>query len=319
MKRLKGPDLKMPPLKVPDFLADLYYDLRDRRLLPLVALVLVAIVATPFLLGQKSDRTLPPLGAGPIAALKKEGRRTSELTVVEARPGLRRYQKRLRGRTPTDPFRTTGSGGGEKGESGGSGSGGSESSTTSTSLTSESTTASSGSGKSTSATNGSPEGGSSHEGGSGGGKGGSGNGGEGGSGSGTGTGAAGGQLPHGTTFAYAADVTIVHSSGSEAEGNKKSDPPERRKRVLPPAALPGGNQDAVLVYIGVNSKTKRAVFLVSSGVTGVFGEGKCAAGKTVCQVIELEPGFPEVFQYGEGTDRYSIKVTKLEPVVTGHV
>ena len=44
----------MPELKVPDFLRDLYYDLRDRRLLPLVALVIVAIVAVPFLLGGGS-------------------------------------------------------------------------------------------------------------------------------------------------------------------------------------------------------------------------------------------------------------------------
>ena len=49
MKKLKGPDLKMPELKVPAFVSDLYYDLRDRRLLPLVGFVLVAIVAVPFL------------------------------------------------------------------------------------------------------------------------------------------------------------------------------------------------------------------------------------------------------------------------------
>ncbi len=57
MKRV-GPELKMPDLKnakVPPFLSDLYYDLHDRRLLPLVGLVLVAIVAVPFLLGGGSD------------------------------------------------------------------------------------------------------------------------------------------------------------------------------------------------------------------------------------------------------------------------
>ncbi len=53
MKRPKGPELKMPEPKAPAFLADLYYDLRDRRLLPLLALVVVAIAATPFLLGQE--------------------------------------------------------------------------------------------------------------------------------------------------------------------------------------------------------------------------------------------------------------------------
>ena len=41
----KGPELKLSKLKVPDFVADLYYDLHDRRLLPLVALLVVGIIA----------------------------------------------------------------------------------------------------------------------------------------------------------------------------------------------------------------------------------------------------------------------------------
>jgi hypothetical protein len=104
MKRLKGPELKMPEVGVPSFLADVYYDLRDRRLLPLVALVAVAIAAVPFLLGG-SDEPLPaqtPEEAAEAARLQIED--DSSLTVVEAKPGLRDYRKRLRGRTPTDPF-----------------------------------------------------------------------------------------------------------------------------------------------------------------------------------------------------------------------
>jgi hypothetical protein len=63
VKRI-GPELKMPKLKgsemkVPPFLSDLYYDLRDRRLLPLLALILVAIVATPFLLKEDSPEPAP--------------------------------------------------------------------------------------------------------------------------------------------------------------------------------------------------------------------------------------------------------------------
>ncbi len=104
VKRLKGPDLKMPDVKAPAFLADLYYDLRDRRLLPLLALVLVAIVATPFLLGQKSETTLPPAAEGAISALRETSvPPTSKLTVVEAKPGLRDYRKRLKGPHPDRP------------------------------------------------------------------------------------------------------------------------------------------------------------------------------------------------------------------------
>lgn len=114
----KGPELKLPKLrkptrtggkgkgaalKPPAFLADLYYDLRDRRLLLPIALVVVAIVAVPFLLGD-SDTVVPPPaalnpspGPGDVAG--------ASLAVVEATPGLRDYRKRLGNRTPTNPFK----------------------------------------------------------------------------------------------------------------------------------------------------------------------------------------------------------------------
>jgi hypothetical protein len=100
----KGPELKMPELKVPPFLVDLYWDLRDRRLLPLVALGVVAIVAVPFLLGGDSKKPAPP----PVAAVRgldSKASNAARLTVVEAKPGLRDYRKRLRDRSPTDPFK----------------------------------------------------------------------------------------------------------------------------------------------------------------------------------------------------------------------
>jgi len=105
MKRLKGPELKVPELKVPDIVADLFYDLRDRRLLPLIALVLVAIVAVPFLLGGGSEEAAvpPPVAAAAMAA--KSGAEGPHLTVVRSKPGLRDYRKRLAGREPTDPFK----------------------------------------------------------------------------------------------------------------------------------------------------------------------------------------------------------------------
>jgi hypothetical protein len=105
MKRLKGPELKKPDVKVPPFLADIYYDLRERRLLPLVALVVVAIAAIPFLLGSSEEALPRPIAESPAEAAEEEIADGSTLTVVEAHPGLRDYRKRLRGRTPTDPFK----------------------------------------------------------------------------------------------------------------------------------------------------------------------------------------------------------------------
>lgn len=113
----KGPELKLPKLrrpkqgntatsggriKPPVFVTDLYQDLRDRRLLLPIALVLVAIAAVPFLLGDSEPELPPPtVGAG---AVKPESASAS-LAVVEATPGLRDYRKRLDGRSASNPFK----------------------------------------------------------------------------------------------------------------------------------------------------------------------------------------------------------------------
>lgn len=100
MKRLKSPE--MPDLKVPAAVADLYFDLRERRLLPLIALVIVAIVAVPFLLGSDPEPVVPPPVTGDVAG---DETTTTSFTVVEAKPGLRAPGKRLDARTPTNPFK----------------------------------------------------------------------------------------------------------------------------------------------------------------------------------------------------------------------
>jgi hypothetical protein len=112
----KGPELKLPKLrrpslkgsgskaaavKPPAFLADLYYDLRDRRLLPVIALVVVAIAAVPILLGD-SESVEPPAAVTPTPG---PATASASLAVVEAKPGLRDYRKRLGNRTATDPFK----------------------------------------------------------------------------------------------------------------------------------------------------------------------------------------------------------------------
>jgi hypothetical protein len=311
MKRLKGPELKMPELKVPGFLADFYYDLRDRRLLPVIGLVLVAIVATPILLGQKTETTAPPAPPGAIQALKESsGQRAASLTVVEANPGLRDYRKRLRRRTPLDPFRSMGKpnlegarlGNGSEGEGGSSGGASFTSTSTTTKENGSKTTTT----KTTTTTAGS---GAGSEGAGGGGS-------TGGAGPQGGNGNGNGESPHGTLFTFSIDLTIVRSEGGQAEGGAKQGEPETRKHVLPTTVLPSAKKQ-VVTYMGISPKTRKPLFLVSPEVTGVFGEGHCASGTGNCQLIELEPGFPEVFELGEGGDRYTIKVTDVKAVVVG--
>jgi hypothetical protein len=284
MKRL-GPELKMPALKAPTFLADLWWDLWDRRLLPLVALVAVAIGAVPFLLGGGSGESPAQIAARQAAAAAAAGEAgggSTTLTVVEAKPGLRDYRKRLARRSPTNPFvqrfatpvqtaagklnqprettttTTTTSGGG------GGGSSGAPSSETTPSGHSP-------------------------------------------------AGKTGGGAPsHLTFFTFAINVKIVRSGGKQAEAGEK---PQSwtKKRVLPLTPLPG-EKAPVVTYMGTSKKGK-PLLLVSTDVRSVFGEGRCVSGDETCQLIEVEPGFPETFVYGVNEVHYTINVLKVKLVV----
>ena len=104
----KGPELKVPDLKAlkaPQFLVDLYWDLRDRHLLPIVGLALIGIVAVPFLLGGSKSEAPPPVAPVATAPSPEATTSSSKLTVVESQPGLRVYKKRLAHRQPTNPFK----------------------------------------------------------------------------------------------------------------------------------------------------------------------------------------------------------------------
>lgn len=95
MNRLKG----LSGDKLRGFFTDLYADLRDRRLLPLVALLIVGIIAAPILLKDKGEEAPPP---PPIAAASPAN--AASFTVASEKKTLRSYQKRLADRTPQDPF-----------------------------------------------------------------------------------------------------------------------------------------------------------------------------------------------------------------------
>jgi hypothetical protein len=279
MKRLKGPELKLSELKVPPFLTDLYWDLRDRRLLPLVALVVVAIVAVPFLLGGKSDKGSPG-GAVAVAtpAAGAGGSDSSTLVAVEARPGLRDYHKRLAHRSPTDPFKPRYT----SPQLAGSELGGGELSST-TSTTSTTTTKTSNGTTTTETTTESPGG--------------------------------AGSPPSLKEYTIAIDVKITRTE-TKASGKKEKSEPTVHHRVIPPAALPSEKTQAV-AYMGLSPKTKQPLLLISDGVTAIFGEGNCISGAQTCQLLEVEPGMPETFVFGPDSTRYKIVVLNPRPVVVG--
>lgn len=289
MKRL-GPELKMPKLKggemkVPPFLSDLYFDLRERRLLPLVALILVAIVATPILLAGGSEEPEPPppsgLGVGGSTATAAK-----TLTVVKAEPGLRNYKKRLKHRAATNPFKQR--------YTGTNTSGGQLNAQTTTSSSSLNTTETS-----TTETTVTSPGGSS--GGSGGGSGGSGN----------------DEVRPGLTFfTFAAKIQVTRVE-TKPDGSVEKSGPTVHDEVVPPAPVPG-EKAPVVTYMGLGTKKHLPLLMVSPEVTAVFGEAECVSGTTTCQLLAVEPGFPETFEYGPNHVRYKINILKIKPVVTGH-
>ncbi len=299
MKKLKGPELKMPEVKVPSFLADLYYDLRDRRLLPLVALVVVAIAAVPFLMGSDSE-SVPALPAAGAAALEASPEKTSKLTVVEATPGLRDYRKRLRRRAPTDPFEQlyTEPAGGSASSSSAGGSSSSESSTSSsTSFSEESVTTES------TAVEVEPGGGSSNGGGPSNGSGGS-----------PPSSAQGMRL-----FEFVLDVQISHTEAT-ADGGQEMGKPEVRHRVHSLTQLPD-EKAPVVTTMGINLHTGKVGWLVSDDVSSLQGEFKCVARTPTgtCELLEIEPGFPLELVYGPDKVLYRIKVTNIDTVWAGKV
>ncbi|HEX5984857.1 MAG TPA: hypothetical protein VFY69_11680 [Solirubrobacterales bacterium] len=297
MKRV-GPELKMPDLKqvkVPKFASDLYYDLHDRRLLPLVGLILVAIVATPFLLGSDPETVeAPPPAAGATAL---EGAQASELTVVEAHPGLRDYRKRLSGRTPTNPFKQRFTGAAKGGQlpnvdsgltdpessdgGSGGGSGGGEPAPAPPSSTPVEPA---------------PEPAPAAPGGGGGGEDEDGDG-----------------LPDGSTlYTYVLDLEITKIVPKPNGGVEKTGP-TRRENVKPPQPLPGAKAP-VVTYLGLGAKEpRRPLFLISPDVTAVYGEAECVAGTDICQMIALDPEFPVTLVYGENDVRYKIKLLDITP------
>lgn len=291
MKRL-GPELKMPKslkpsdLKVPPFLSDLYLDLRDRRLLPLVALIVVGILAVPFLLGG-GDKSEAPVAVKPIGGGAQASTTAQTFTVVQARPGLRNYRKRLARRKPVDPFKQRYTGPVLAGSQLNAQTTTTTTTTTESSSSSETTV--------TSPPTGTGEGG-----------GGSQNGGGNGGGS-----APGSQNPNLKIYTWKTTVQISRTETAPDGSVKMGDPVVHEVKSLTP--LPG-EKTPVVTFVGVNPSTNLAVFQVSREVTALFGDGKCISGTSSCEMVEVEKGFPEIFEYGPGHVRYKFKVTKIELV-----
>lgn len=274
----KGPELKMPDLKVPDLLLDIYYDLRERHLLPLVALLIVALVAVPFLLGGGSSESAPEEEESGLAT-PSSVIPSSKLVVAKSAPGLRDYRQRLAGKHSKDPFvqqyagkeSEAGSEGGSEATAGG----GDE-----TAVTVENSESNAG----TTETSSPPE-------------------------EDNGEPLEDGHLKY---YSWAIDVRVTPVSSGK--GGEKPEASVRNN--LPDMTMLPSRDVPALTFIGVTKDTKRAVMLVSDKVTGLFGDGVCIVGSEACQLIALEPGLPETVVYGLDSRTYRIELLKLRLLKT---
>lgn len=92
----------MKPWKVQKFFGDIVYDLRSRGLLPVVALLVVAMVAVPMLLTRGGGGSVS--SSSQAAATTQTPPETEQAVVSYSPPGLRDYKKRLDGLSPKNPF-----------------------------------------------------------------------------------------------------------------------------------------------------------------------------------------------------------------------
>jgi hypothetical protein len=101
MPRFSRPRIGGPQIQAPQFLDDLYRDLRDRRLLPVVGLLLVAIVAVPIALSLSSSGSQLPVDS--TAALPADAPE-AQAAVLAENPVLRDYKERLDALKAKNPF-----------------------------------------------------------------------------------------------------------------------------------------------------------------------------------------------------------------------
>jgi hypothetical protein len=283
----KGPEIKLSELKVPQVLSDLYWDLRDRYLLPAVVVLLIAIVAVPLALGGSSDPswqesaeegTVADEIAGASAVSPGGGVR-----VAKAAPGLRDYRRRLNELQEKDPFVQQFSSGGEGATATTSEVSSGGSTTSPESSTSSPETSAPGSTAEPPSDEPSPD------------------------------------SPGITWFSYAMDVRVVSlGEAGASEGGANESNTSVRHNLPELTVLPSRDAPAA-IYMGVTKDGKKALMMISDQVQGIFGDATCVLGSTSCQLLAVEPGLLVTFVYGPAERTFRIEILKLRLLNTDHL
>jgi hypothetical protein len=293
----KGPELKLSELKVPDFLYDLFYDLKERHLLPLVAVLIVAIIGAPIYFNNASkpedetDATLPPAATASSAAAGRQG---GTIVVARSEPGLRDYRRRLKDYRALDPFRQHGRETNATTETAAA-----EMSASTPVAPAEATVIGA---ESTAPVAAAPYEPPAYE-----------------SPSlpATESGPSTGGKTRTRYASSAIDVRIVTvpaqpTEQKEQKKTKRAKPKAQVRRNVPELTMLPARKIPAATFIGLTNDRKKALFVVSSDVVSIFGEAKCVIGSQSCQMLALEPNMPVTFVYGPQERRYRIELLKID-------
>ncbi|HWO83356.1 MAG TPA: hypothetical protein VNM38_06160 [Solirubrobacterales bacterium] len=239
--------------------------------------MLVAIVAVPLLLSEDAGEAGKKPPGGAGVAAGKGGEEAAAFTVAKANPGLRDYRRRLHRLDPKDPFRQRFTAPVLKGAE------------LSESGTSEASSSTSEEGSNGGAAAPGPE---------------------------AGAPPVPGQEDGGLRLFTVTMKAKITRSEEDAEGNISMGEPMIREGVRPLTPLPG-EKVPVVTYLGANFETGKALLMVSKEVTATFGEAQCVSGAASCELLEVEKGFPEIFEYGPNHVRYKVTVLSFKVVRAG--
>jgi hypothetical protein len=271
-----------------NFLLDLWYDLREKRLWPVAALLLAALVATPVVLSKKAEEPEPAsatAAAAPAEAKKEDGPAAlANVKLEELAKGSGSSLSSFDPRNPFAPPRKALEAARRNAEG----------STATSAATSVGPGSDAGSGGSTAGGSGgvdvTP-----------------------GSGRVTPPNLGGYTPPAGDNgdskeadapeYTYVVDVTFrANDRVRTVRGLRKLD-------MLPDAESP------LLIFMGVTEKAGNAVFMVDSTLQAA-GEGTCKPSAVECAALYLGPGSEHEFTTDEG-DSYTLRVDEIRRVTVG--
>jgi hypothetical protein len=278
-------------IQSPEILSDLYRDLRDRRLLPLIILLVAAMVVVPVAL-SKSPKSAAPVATPQVAApAHGSALTTAHVTILD--PGVRDYRRRLHGDAAKDPFVQLFGGGGATSAATSAAAGAPSSTGNSTSAGLTSTSGGSapltieGQAASDAANGTSPS-----------------------------TGVTGGgssSAPSSGTRQSSPQSTKIVFYRLKVRSGPVGGEMKVNDEVGPSTALPSKTVPA-LAFLGVtfdgNLNAQQAYFLVSNGVSLVTGSGDCSFGAP-CQLVAMKPGDYTDLTWTDG-QQYRIKLLAFE-------